>query len=221
MRLDDLPWRILTARLAPAQRHPRLDAQVLLAHILQKPRAWVLAHPEAELSLAQQQDSAAQRGSPWSMASRCPISWVIGSFTGWIFMVTPAVLIPRPETELLVEHALDWLRAIPACRWAADIGTGSGCIAIALASHIPDLQVLATDLSPQALEIARRNAAHHGVAERITFLQADLLALPADLPPFDLICRQPALHPQPSLAELPVSQWEPLWPWMAARMDWI
>ncbi len=143
-----------------------------------------------------------------------PLPYILGhwEFYGLDFLVTPAVLIPRPETELLVEHALDWLRHHPACHRVADIGTGSGCIAIALATTIPDLQVFATDLSPQALEVARQNVAHHGVSERITFVQADLLELPDEFHSrlFDLIAANLPYIPRPTLGDLPVSRFEPI-----------
>ena len=209
MRLD-AALAELSAQLAPLSDTPALEAQVLLAHILQHSRPWVLTHPEIELSLTHQQElehSAARRQHGESLP------YIIGhwEFYGLDFLVTPAVLIPRPETELLVEYALRWLKSHPTCRRAADIGTGSGCIAIALAMHIPDLQVLATDLSPQALDVARQNAARHGVAERITFLQADLLALQGMIPtqPFDLIAANLPYIPTATLLELPVARFEP------------
>jgi len=183
---------------------------VLLAHILQKPRTWVLAHPEVELTAAQQYElerstARRQQGEP--------LPYILGhwEFYGLDFLVSPAVLIPRPETELLIERALEWLHVHTGCRLVADIGTGSGCIAITLAKHIPDLQVTATDLSPQALEIAQQNAVRHRVAKQITFIQADLLALPGMLPtqPFDLIAANLPYIPSAPLAELPVSHFEP------------
>jgi release factor glutamine methyltransferase len=151
-----------------------LDAQVLLAHILDKPRAWVLAHPEVELTADQQarlEDAFAR------LQTGEPLPYLLGhwEFFGLEFQVTPDVLIPRPETELLVEQALDWLRSHPSARTAVDIGTGSGCIAISLAMRIPDLRLMATDLSSTALDGARRNAQKHGVSGRVDFVQADLL----------------------------------------------
>ncbi len=209
MRLDTALAE-LTASFSPLSDTPGLEAQVLLAHTLQKPRAWVLAHPEIELAPFQLEDMqacAARRESGE------PLPYILGQweFYALDFQVTPAVLIPRPETELLVERALDWLNRHPACRRVADIGTGSGCIAIALAKHIPDLQVLATDLSPQALDVARQNAVRHGVGERITFRQADLLALPPEHshPSFDMITANLPYIPSATLAELPVSRFEP------------
>ena len=200
----------LTARFAPLSDTPALEAQVLLAHVLGKPRAWVLAHSEAELAPAEEDNInnyAARRENGE------PLPYLLGhwEFYGLDFLVTPAVLIPRPETELLVERALDWLTQHPTHRRVADIGTGSGCIAVALTANIPDLQVIATDLSPQALALAQQNAARHGVAECITFVQADLLDLPAGLhtQPFDLVAANLPYIPRATLAELPVSHFEP------------
>jgi release factor glutamine methyltransferase len=140
-----------------------------------------------------------------------PLPYILGhwEFFGLDMLVTAKVLIPRPETELLVEHAVKWLRSHPDCRQVADIGTGSGCIAIALATQIPDLQVLATDLSPHPLQVARQNAARHGVAECITFVQADLLELPSEVGRFDLIAANLPYIPTATLVELPVSCFEP------------
>ncbi len=121
---------------------------------------------------------------------REPLPYLLGSweFYGRTFTVTPQVLIPRPETELLVELVLAWARAARASR-IADIGTGSGAIAITLAAEMPALQVLAVDLSTQALAVARANARRLEVEERITLLQGDLLqpVRAAHGPPLDAI----------------------------------
>jgi len=168
-----------------------LDAQVLLAHVLGKPRAWVMAHPEVVLTDDQTQALEMARAR---VEGGEPLPYVLGrwEFFGLDFVVTPDVLIPRPETELLVEQALEgWLsskseiRNALLCRNpkseirnALDVGTGSGCIAIALAVHVPELHITATDMSSAALVVARANAQKHGVADRIQFLQADLLNVP-------------------------------------------
>src|SRR6266545_380600 len=122
---------------------PALDASVLMAHILNKPRTWVMAHPELELTEEQQKnldDSLArlERGESFP--------YVLGhwEFFGLDFEVTPDVLIPRPETELLVEKAIAWLQRSPARRTIADIGTGSGAIAVSIAVNVSNAQVLAT-----------------------------------------------------------------------------
>ncbi len=112
------------------------------------------------------------------LAAGEPLPYILGhwEFFGLDFKVTPAVLIPRPETELLVEQALAWLSEHPMQRLAVDLGTGSGCIAISLAVHVSDLRLLAIDRSWEALEVARFNAGRHSVRERIDFIQADLLS---------------------------------------------
>lgn len=110
-------------------------------------------------------------------------------FYGREFAVTPAVLIPRPETEGLVDDALQWLRAHGASARVADIGTGSGCLAVTLAAEWPQASVVATDLSADALVVARRNAEGLGVAERVRFVQGAYLA--GESGPFDVIVSNP------------------------------
>jgi release factor glutamine methyltransferase len=183
-----------------------LDAQVLIAHIIEKPRSWVLAHPEATLSDEQQQNldralARLHRGEP--------LPYVIGhwEFFGLDFYLTPDVLIPRPETELLVEQGLTWLSSHPKRRKAADIGTGCGCIAVVLAVNIPDLHILATDVSPSALRVAKSNAERHKVMDQLGFIQADLLeGIPGA---FDIICANLPYIPTNKLRELDVYQREP------------
>jgi release factor glutamine methyltransferase len=159
-----------------------LAAELLLMHVLQRDRAWIYAHPEYE-------PSAAEREKYFSLiarrASGFPTQHLTGhqEFWGLDFEVTPGVLIPRPETEHVIEVALDRLGADAAQAEAcatqefriADVGTGSGCIAIALAHGLPAARVTATDVSAAALEVARRNAQRHGVAERIAFVECNLL----------------------------------------------
>jgi len=152
---------------------PFLDAQVLLAHIAGQSRSWLLAHPEMELTPAQEMelDEALLR-----MKKGTPLPYILGrwEFFGLEMIVSQDVLIPRPETELLVEKALVWLQNNPSCRRVMDIGTGSGCITIALAVHMPDLEVIATDISDKAIKIAKQNANKFNVAERIDFVCCDL-----------------------------------------------
>jgi release factor glutamine methyltransferase len=183
-----------------------LDAQVLLAHGMGKPRAWILAHPEANLSLDQERslEDALRR-----LEDGEPLPYVLGhwEFYGLDFVVTPATLIPRPETELMVEEALYWLRGRPGRHWALEVGTGSGCISIALAVNAPGLGILASDISLDALQIAGRNARQHGVAQRLLYVQADLI--PPTHRHFDLICANLPYIPTDQLKLLPVSQQEP------------
>src|SRR5215472_8653054 len=162
-----------------------LAAELLLLHVLGRDRAWIYSHPEEEVS-------AADAGRFFTLISRRaagePTQHLTGKqeFWGLEFEVTPDVLIPRPETEHVVEVALDRLamREVRVGRRQktdgaglriADVGTGSGCIAIALAKELPAAAFVATDISPAALVIARRNATRHNVATRIHFLEADLL----------------------------------------------
>ncbi len=162
-----------------------LAAELLLMHALGRDRTWIYAHPEEEISSVD-----AERYSAFirRRAGGEPTQHLTGKqeFWGLEFEVTPDVLIPRPETELVIEVALDRLavREIRTGRkqtltgeglQIADIGTGSGCIAIALAKELPGAAVVATDISAAALVVARRNAARHGFASRIHFLECNLL----------------------------------------------
>ncbi|MCA9937809.1 MAG: peptide chain release factor N(5)-glutamine methyltransferase [Anaerolineales bacterium] len=154
---------------------PVIDARLLLSHVLGVPHSYLLAHGEQPLTPAQQahfQDLLAR-------ASRqIPIPYLLeqAPFFDLTFYVTPAVLIPRPETEELVQFALTWLQRRESVR-IVDVGTGSGCIAVTLARHLPaGHAIAAVDISADALEVARENARRHGVSERIQFLQGNLLA---------------------------------------------
>jgi len=124
-------------------------------------------------------------------AAREPLAYIVGrqEFWGLSFEVSPAVLIPRPETELIVEAALELLQPADRPVVVADVGTGSGCIAVAFAHERPAARVIAADISAAALAVDRRNAAAHGVADRIEFRQADLLDGLGG--PFDLIAANP------------------------------
>ncbi|HWQ83748.1 MAG TPA: peptide chain release factor N(5)-glutamine methyltransferase [Anaerolineales bacterium] len=185
---------------------PGLDAQVLLAHILGVDRSRVLSHPEAELDHSQEQalEAAAAR-----LESGEPLPYVLGEweFYGMSFHLTPQVLIPRPETELLVELAVDWLAGHPDRRSTADIGTGSGCIAVALAVQVTDLKVMAAELSAPALQVAGENILHYRLQDRVGLVQSDLMdALEG---PFDLICANLPYIPTETLHSLAVYQHEP------------
>ncbi len=202
----------VAARLLPWSDTPELDAQVLLAHVLGKTRAWLLAHPTAPL---EPQQSAVLDDRIQQLERGMPLPYVLGhwEFFGLDFDLTPDVLIPRPETELLVERAIAWLQRTPGRHLVADIGTGSGCIAVAIAAHLPNVHFLATDISLAALKVARHNAQKHRVPERIAFLQCDLLPpypnhLPASLR-FDLICANLPYIPTQELHRLPIYGREP------------
>jgi release factor glutamine methyltransferase len=177
-----------------------LGAELLLLHVSRRDRTWLYSHPEEILAEAVAENYAALLNK---RASGVPTQHLTGKqeFWGLEFEVTPDVLIPRPETEHLVEVALDRLavREIRAGRHQrltgehvtlVDIGTGSGCIAITLAKELPRATVYATDVSKAALEVARRNASRHGVSERIQFVECSLLEALAAVS-FDLIVSNP------------------------------
>jgi release factor glutamine methyltransferase len=179
-----------------------LAAELLLMHALGRDRTWLYTHPEASLEPAQ---AEAYFAFIARRAAGEPVQYLTGKqeFWGLEFKVTPAVLIPRPETEHVMEVALARLgprgfkihldTGAPREKLrVADVGTGSGCLAVALAYELPHADVFATDISAPALDIARENAARHNVADRINFMQADLLEplLPSPQP-FDLIVSNP------------------------------
>ena len=185
---------------------PFLDVQLLLAHALTRKKEWVLAHPEHPLST---QELTTFEDYLGRLASGEALPYLLGSweFYGRSFHVTADVLIPRPETELLIENALDFLRSHPKARLCADIGTGSGCIAISLALEIPDLHVIAVDVSPSAIEVARVNTRKHGVDDRVKLIVSDLLR-PFDFR-FGLICANLPYIPSERLQRLAVAEREP------------
>ena len=196
------------ARLREAQVPSHtLAAELLLMHTLECDRAWLYSHPERTLAA---EESARYFDLVTRRAAGTPTQYLTGKqeFWGLEFEVGPGVLIPRPETEHIVEvalarlgpaHAGSKLRHGPAgaALRVADVGTGSGCLAVALARELPEARVWATDISPAALTIARRNAARHGVDGRIEFLEANLLSpffaggAAASAAPLDLIVSNP------------------------------
>lgn len=153
---------------------PGLDAEVLLAHVLRSTRELLRTYPESPVRL---DDRRRFRALVTRRARRVPVAYLTGSkeFYGHRLTVTPAVLIPRPETELLVERALAFLRAHPQVRRVVDVGTGSGAIAIALASALRRIRVEAVELDRRALRVARQNLLAHKLAGRIRLRQGDLL----------------------------------------------
>jgi len=199
----------LTRAASQLSAHPDLrptavpDATILLMHSLAIDRATLLAHPERPVDRDQQ--AAIQRLIERRLHFE-PIQYIVRTqeFYGLAFHVTKDVLIPRPETETLVEAVLARLPHDRPLR-IVDIGTGSGAIAIALAHHLPQTFVTAIDLSPEALAIARENAKTHHLEDRIRLLQSDLLEALANESPFDAIVSNPpyiptsdapTLHPQ-------------------------
>lgn len=218
------------ARLRAAQVPSHaLAAELLLMHALDRDRTWLYTHPEAPLDSAAAENYFALVGR---RTAGEPVQYLTGKqeFWGLEFEVTPAVLIPRPETELVVEIALERLaqRGIKIQSGAgapgvplriADVGTGSGCLAVALARELPHAEILATDISAAALDLGRRNAARHAVSNRIHFLQTNLLEAVSLSPlatshsplPFDLIVSNPPYIARDEAASLPreVRDYEP------------
>ena len=174
--------------LLAASPLPRLEARMLLQHALGVSRTWLISHdtdavPEAQVEAFLGLQTRREQGEP--------VAYLLGEreFMGHRFQVGPGVLIPRPETELLVEQVQAALSHAKASR-VLDLGTGSGAIAISIALALPEACVTATDASPQALALAQRNAASLGA--RVAFRQGDWYqALPADAGPFDLIVSNP------------------------------
>jgi release factor glutamine methyltransferase len=208
-----------SARLREAgSESARLDAELLLGHILGLGRAGLMAHPEVAVSAAQ---AARFTELLDRRAAGEPVAYIRGlkEFYGLAFSVDPRALIPRPETELLVELALDWLGrrltgaprpagAQPLAAW--DVGTGSGAVAISLAvecrrrGFAADVRLRATDASADALRLAMENAVSHGVADTIEFAQADLLALPG-AGQADLVAANLPYIPSAVLPALPIA----------------
>ena len=194
------------ARLAEASKHPRRDAELLLEHVLGCDQTALLTHPERILSTAELErfDRLVDR----RLASE-PVQYLVGEqeFFGLGFEVSPAVLIPRPETEHLVEAVLERLEREQEVR-IVDVGTGSGAIAVALAHALPHSRVTAVDLFPAALEVARRNAVRHGVIHRFTLLPSDLLAA-VDSADFDVVVANPPYIAAGEVLEPQVANYEP------------
>jgi release factor glutamine methyltransferase len=195
-------------RAGPHPEKARQDAEALLRHCTGKDRAWLLTHGNEEFA-------GCRAIGFWGLLERRergePIQYIAGEaeFFGLPFRVTPDVLIPRPETEHLVEKALELARAFAAPR-IVDVGTGSGAIAIALAHKLPNARITALDLSERSVEIARENAERNGVGERFRFECGDLLEL-VTAERFQLVVSNPPYVPEGDRATLAVEvrEYEP------------
>ncbi len=214
---------LLTAHQVPS---PRLNAELLLMFTLNCDRAYLFAHPERELTPYEQSRYHAALAE---RARGVPAQYITGhqEFWGMDLIVTPAVLIPRPETEHLIEAVLELhktaggpqtsdlsrprseVRGPNSALRIADIGTGSGAIAFALAKEFPRAEIHAADISPAALEIARANAARLQLGNRIQFHETDLLAGLA--PPFDFVVSNPPYvgESEEDQVQLEVRKFEP------------
>jgi len=207
MRIGDALKQTITA-LNGHSGSPRLDAQLILAHVIDKPREYLIAHddellPDQQAIVLQKLITLRQKGMP--------VAYILGTrpFYDRIFKVTSHVLIPRPETENLVEAAMEWVRDPKNGKNGAaqivDVGTGSGIIAVTLAAHLPESSVLATDVSAAALLIAQENGAD---LPNLRFAQSDLMA--ALRGPFDVICANLPYIASGELNILEVAKFEPL-----------
>lgn len=217
MRPHTIRDALAQARMVPDVTS--LEAQVLLSHVTGRERSWLLAHDDAPLT-TEQADQYLDRLQ--RLAAGEPLAYLTGTraFCGMDFAITPDVLVPRPDTEQLVYAVVDWVSAHPHPLHVSfregraeglkliDVGTGSGIIAVSLAALLPGVDVTATDLSEAALTIARANAERHGLADRVRFVQADLLA--GIEGPFDVIAANLPYIAQPDLPSLSVARWEPL-----------
>jgi release factor glutamine methyltransferase len=213
MTTPDEPWtigRLLTWTIDYLGRHgvenPRLDAEVLLAAARGCRRIDLYA---AYGERADEQTRTAFRELVRRRAGGTPVAYLVGKreFYSLEFEVTPDVLIPRPETEHVVVALLDLAKKRPVTDKAsaltiADVGTGSGILAVCAAKYIADSRVTAIDISPAALAVARRNAERHGVAERVTFIESDLFAAVAAEAQFDYIVSNPPYVSTDEMAKL-------------------
>ena len=176
----------------PHPERARLDAETLLLHVLGKNKAWLLAHLEEELS--------SEEAAHYHALLECrfagePIQYITGQqeFYGLPFRVTPDVLIPRPETEHLVEKVLALAAGFNPLR-IVDVGTGSGAIAVALAHLLPHAEITALDISSPALKVARTNAEQNAVADHVRFIESDLLTAVA-IEKFKVVVSNPPYVP--------------------------
>ncbi len=193
-------------RLEEFSETPYLDGLVLLSWASGLSKSRLLADPGPNLRPEQK---ATLENALLQVQNGIPLPYVLGEwdFYQLTFKVSPDVLIPRPETEGLVERALGWLKKNPGRRGCLEIGTGSGCIAIALANNLSDLQITASDISGKALELARRNACFYEVEDQILFQKSDLLeGIEGN---FDLVIANLPYIPTEKLLNLKVFQSEP------------
>lgn len=189
--------RLIRAGIPPDQAS--IDAEVLARHVLGWDRAKYLMrrHESFPEHTADRFEAAIEQRE-----RRVPVAYITGhrEFWGLDFEVSPDVLIPRPETELMVEAALKFLSSTAGSPRIADVGTGSGCLAVTLACECPQATVVATDVSRSALAVARRNASRHGVTARVQFVATSFLD--GVQPPFDLILANPPYVPRSHEATL-------------------
>ncbi len=183
-----------------------VDFQAILASVLKHDRSWILAHPEYKLKST---ESKITEEALRKLERRIPLPYILGlcHFYGMEFRITPDVLIPRPETELLVEKALILYQLNNFTSPILDVGTGSGCIAVALAAHLPNAQIFAFDRSIAAIHVAKSNSSFHKLENRINFINSDLVSSISGK--FQLVCANLPYIPTSKLDSLTVTEFEP------------
>ncbi len=196
----------IQSRLIPLSETPYLDALVLITHVSNLTKSQLISNPNIFLTTEQndQLELALEQ-----LSSGTPLPYVLGQweFYQLLFNINPDVLIPRPETEGLVDRALSWLDQNPTKNNCLELGTGSGCITVALAKHQPKLKITAGDISSKALNTARENSRLHSVDKQIHFIQTDLLDGIQEN--FDLLIANLPYIPSQKLKKLKVFQTEP------------
>jgi release factor glutamine methyltransferase len=162
-----------------------LDAQLLLAHVLKSPKMYVLINPDSPVNRHELEEYSRLITI---RQKRYPIQYILGKceFMSLEFKVTPATLIPRPDTEILVESVI----AINPPHSILEIGTGSGCISVSLAVNLPNVQIDAIDICPESLKVAEQNAIKHNVQNRINFIRGDIMQMKV-IPKYDVIVSNP------------------------------
>lgn len=188
-RLAAAARRLTAAGIPPEEA--RIEARLLLLHALGISGEELRLRPDRNMT---PEEAARYESLIVRRERREPLAYLTGTraFYGLDFLVTPAVLIPRPETEFLVEAILRHIASEQGVRCVADVGTGSGCIAVAIAVSAPKARVFGSDVSPDALAVAQRNAERHGVAaDRVTFHEGDLLTPLVSHGPFAVIASNP------------------------------
>ncbi|BCY18328.1 release factor glutamine methyltransferase [Leptolinea sp. HRD-7] len=192
--------------MRPVSDSATLEAQLTASHALNMPRSWVIAHPEHTIpdEILREMNDIVNR-----LSEGYPFAYITGNrdFYGRTFYVRPGLLVPRPETELLVEAAISWLRLNPERRKAIDIGSGTGCIAVTLAAEVPDLLMTAVDIDPLAVEVTEQNARIYGTASRMRVRQGNLLI--GDSEKYDLVCANLPYIPSATVDNLPAARHEP------------
>ena len=190
--------------------NPRLISEMLLTHVLGGKRIDLYADANRT---ATDEERASLRALVQRAMKHEPVQYIVGNawFFGTEFQVNSSTMIPRSCTERLVEQVITHCHEQAPSPRIADIGTGSGCIAVTLATHVPDAKITATDISPDALELAKVNASVQNVETQITFLEGDGSTPLLDLDPFDVVCSNPPYIPDDEMSQLApnVVDWEP------------